>query len=94
MSRPAAPPPGPPPAPGRSARNVILEQRIDLDQLRRLDVQDGDVLALPADFPQDDARALAEALHLVKQGIRCLIVRGDLRRLDVAEMNRLGWYRA
>lgn len=91
-SRPATPPKAPPPAPTR--RSVVLEQRIDLDQLRRIDPQDGDVLVLPDDFPPEDFRALAEALQVAKPGIKCLIVRGDVRRLDVSEMNRLGWYRA
>ena len=87
-----APPPPAPPA--RHAKVVIHEQRIDLDQLRRIDPQDGDVLTLPEDFPKEDLLALAEALQLAKPGLKCLIVRGDVRRLDVSEMNRLGWYRA
>lgn len=87
-----APPPPAPPA--RRAKVIINEQRIDLDQLRRIDPQDGDVLVLPDDFPQGDFHALAEALQVAKPGIKCLIVRGDVRRLDVGEMNRLGWYRA
>ncbi|WP_017519568.1 hypothetical protein ACQCLI_07335 [Pseudomonas nitroreducens] len=92
--RPVAPPPAPPAPPARRATVVINEQRIDLDQLRRIDPQDGDVLVLPDDFPQGDFHALAEALQVAKPGIKCLIVRGDVRRLDVSEMNRLGWYRA
>lgn len=91
-SRPATPPKAPPPAP--TSRSVVLEQRIDLEQLRRIAPQDGDVLVLPDDFPREDFRALAEALQVAKPGIKCLIVRGDVRRLDVSEMNRLGWYRA
>lgn len=92
--RPVAPPPAPPGPPARRATVVINEQRFDLDQLRRIDPQDGDVLVLPDDFPQGDFHALAEALQVAKPRIKCLIVRGDVRRLDVSEMNRLGWYRA
>lgn len=76
-----------PPRPGQPSK-------IDLGQIRRIDPQDGDVLVLPDDFPQRDFHALAEALQVAKPGIKCLIVRGDVRRLDVSEMNRLGWYRA
>ncbi|MDG9854114.1 hypothetical protein N7403_09650 [Pseudomonas nitroreducens] len=97
MSRHIPPPPPPlaPPAPpARRAKVIINEQRVDLDQLRRIDPQDGDVLVLPEDFPPEDFRALAEALQVAKPGLKCLIVRGDVRRLDVSEMNRLGWYRA
>lgn len=92
--RPVAPPPCPPAPPARQAKVIIAEQRIDLDQLRRIDPQDGDVLVLPEDFPEVTFRALAEALQVAKPGLKCLIVRGDVRRLDVSEMNRLGWYRA
>ncbi|HCK4503026.1 TPA: hypothetical protein N0H38_004442 [Pseudomonas aeruginosa] len=92
--RPPLQPPPPPAAPARRAKVVINEQRIDLDQLRRIDPQDGDVLVLPGDFPREDFRALAEALELAKPGLKCLIVRGDVRLLSVADMNRLGWYRA
>lgn len=91
-SRPATPPKAPPPAPAR--RSVVLEQRIDLEQLRRIDPQDGDVLVLPSDFPPSLVREFAEALLVAKPGIKCLIVHGDLRRLSVSEMNAAGWYRA
>ncbi|MCV6429365.1 MULTISPECIES: hypothetical protein [Pseudomonas] len=91
-SRPATPPKAPPPAP--TSRSVVLEQRIDLEQLRRITIEDGDVLVLPADFPQETAEALGEALVQVKPGLKCLVVVGDVRRLDVSEMNRMGWYRA
>lgn len=96
MSRHIPPPPplAPPAPPARRARVIINEQRIDLDQIRRIDPQDGDVLVLPDDFPQNDFHALAEALQVAKPGLKCLLVRGDVRRLDVSEMNRLGWYRA
>lgn len=39
-SRPATPPKAPPPAP--TSRSVVLEQRIDLEQLRRITIEDGD----------------------------------------------------
>lgn len=93
-SRPETHPPAPPAPPRRTGQAVVIEQRIDLEKLRRIDPQDGDVLVLPAEFPQETAEALAEALHLVRPGIKCLVVCGDVRRLDVGEMNRLGWYRA
>lgn len=92
--RPAVPPPAPPDAPARQAKVVINEQRIDLDQIRRIDPQDGDVLVLPSDFPPDQVRAFAEALLVAKPGIKCMVVHGDLRRLSVSDMNDAGWYRA
>lgn len=92
--RPLAPPPAPPAAPARQAKVVINEQRIDLDQLRRIDPQDGDVLVLPADFSPTLMREFHEALLFIKPGIKCMVIRGDLNRLSVSEMNAAGWYRA
>lgn len=76
-----------PPRPGQPST-------MHLDQIRRISPQDGDVLVLPDDFPESDFHALAKALRIAKPGIKCLIVRGDVRRLTVSDMNDAGWYRA
>lgn len=90
-SRPKNPPPAPP---KRARKAAVVEQRIDLEQVSKIDPQDGDILVLPADFTLDTARALAEALQVARPGLKCLLVVGDVRRLSVSEMNALGWYRA
>ncbi|MDN6874630.1 hypothetical protein QO209_19490 [Pseudomonas citronellolis] len=93
-SRPKTPPQAPPPPPKRARKATVVEQRIDLEQVSKIDPQDGDILVLPADFTLDTARALAEALQVARPGLKCLLVVGDVRRLNVSEMNALGWYRA
>lgn len=67
---------------------------IDLEQIRKIDPQDGDVLVLPEYFSPQLVRDFAEALHIAKPGVKCMVVLGDLRRLSVSEMNDAGWYRA
>lgn len=66
---------------------------IDFDAVRRLNVQDGDLLVVPETTEQEDMQFLAEAIQLMS-GARAVIVRGPIKQLDAAAMNRLGWYRA
>lgn len=66
---------------------------IDLDQIRKHSLQDGDVLALPAGTPLAQVEQFVEALREVKSGARCVVVIGDLQQLDEAAMNAAGWYR-
>ncbi|MCY1410995.1 hypothetical protein D9M71_263750 [compost metagenome] len=67
---------------------------IDIDQLRKLSPQDGDVFIVPVGTDYQDARELAEALHLAKPGVKCVVIQGDIKRLSTADMNAAGWYRA
>lgn len=66
---------------------------IDFEVLQKLRVQDGDLLVVPESTEQDDMQLLAEAIQLMN-GARAVIVRGPIKQLDFAAMNKLGWYRA
>ena len=66
---------------------------IDFEALQKLRVQDGDLLVVPESTEQDDMQVLAEAIQLMN-GARAVIVRGPIKQLDSAAMNKLGWYRA
>jgi CxxC motif-containing protein len=66
---------------------------IDFEALQKLRVQDGDLLVVPVSTEQDDMQLLAEAIQLMN-GARAVIVRGPIKQLDSAAMNKLGWYRA
>ncbi|CDF94179.1 MULTISPECIES: hypothetical protein [unclassified Pseudomonas] len=67
---------------------------IDLEAVRKLDIQDGNLLVVPENTDQEDMRLLLEALNRMKSGCQVLIVRGPLELMDVGAMNKLGWYRA
>lgn len=64
-----------------------------VEQVRRLGLRDRDVICLPADTPHEVVIEFAENLRKFKLGYGCLIVLGDVRALDEAEMNAAGWYR-
>jgi hypothetical protein len=66
---------------------------IDVETVEKLRVQDGDLLVVPESTEQDDMQLLAEAIQLMN-GARAVIVRGPIKQLDSAAMNKLGWYRA
>ena len=66
---------------------------IDFEALQKLRVQDGDLLVVPESTEQDDMQLLAEAIQLMN-GARAVIVRGPIKQLDSAAMNKLVWYRA
>ncbi|ROM60421.1 hypothetical protein [Pseudomonas rhodesiae] len=66
---------------------------IDFDAVEKLRVQDGDVLVVPESSEQDDMQLLGEAIQMMN-GARAVIVRGPIKQLDTAAMNKLGWYRA
>ena len=65
---------------------------IDFKAVKKLRVQDGDLLVVPESTELDDMQLLAEAIQLMN-GARAVIVRGPIKRLDTAAMNELGWYR-
>lgn len=67
---------------------------IDLEAVRKLDVQDGALLVVPENTGQADMELLCEALAYMTPGCRVVIVRGPVELMDVGDMNKLGWYRA
>ena len=67
---------------------------IDIDQLRRLNVQDGDLLVVPENSEDEGMQQLCEALRYLLPDGKVIIVRGPIEQLDVGDMNKLGWYRA
>ncbi|TKJ63963.1 hypothetical protein PspCFBP13506_05395 [Pseudomonas sp. CFBP13506] len=66
---------------------------IDFEALKKLRVKDGDLLVVPESTEQSDMELLGEAIQIMN-GARAVIVRGPIKQLDVADMNKLGWYRA
>jgi hypothetical protein len=67
---------------------------IDFEAVQRLNVKDGDLLVVPETTEHKDMALLGEALHIMTPGCKVVIVRGPLAKLDVGDMNKLGWYRA
>ncbi|WP_085600874.1 MULTISPECIES: hypothetical protein [unclassified Pseudomonas] len=67
---------------------------IDLEAVHKLKVEDGDLVVVPANTTHNDMQQLAEALQFVDPGCRAIVIRGPVERLDLAAMNKLGWYRA
>lgn len=66
----------------------------DIDQIRKLSPQDGDVLVLPEDTDPQAAQNFVEALRTAAPGVMCIVSLVEVQRLDVAAMNAAGWYRA
>ena len=66
---------------------------IDFEAVKKLRVRDGDLLVVPESTEQDDMLRLAECIQLMNNA-RSVIVRGPIKQLDAAAMNKLGWYRA
>lgn len=67
---------------------------IDLTQVEKLKVQNGDLLVVPQNTEPDDMEQLREALHFLIPGCKVIIVRGPVEQLNAGAMNKLGWYRA
>jgi len=67
---------------------------IDIDAVKRLNVQDGDLLVVPPDSDQHDMELLINALYILMPGRKVIIIRGPVQQLDIGDMNKLGWYRA
>ena len=66
---------------------------IDFEAVEKLRVRDGDLLVVPESTEQADMLRLAECIQLMNNA-RAVIVRGPIKQLDAAAMNKLGWYRA
>lgn len=67
---------------------------IDFDAVRKLKLEDGDLLVVPQSTGQEDMRDLSEALRLLDPDCKFVVVRGPLTQLDTCAMNSLGWHRA
>ncbi|NWD70776.1 hypothetical protein HX870_24565 [Pseudomonas gingeri] len=67
---------------------------IDLDGVRKLKVQDGDLLVVPETTEEQGMHDLAVALGYLMPEANVIIIRGPVEQLGISEMNRLGWYRA
>jgi hypothetical protein len=67
---------------------------IDFEAVKRLNVQDGDLLVVPPDSDSHDMELLINALYVQMPGRKVIIIRGPVQQLDVGDMNKLGWYRA
>ncbi|TIH10835.1 hypothetical protein [Pseudomonas leptonychotis] len=63
------------------------------EQIRKLELRDGDVVCLPADTGYECAAQFAEAMQTQHQGKRVLIIIGDVQVLDEAAMAAAGWHR-
>ncbi len=67
---------------------------LDLDAVRKLNVQPGDMLLVPEDVDLESMEELANALRKVNRRGKVLIIRGlDMQKLPETEMNAAGWYR-
>lgn len=62
-------------------------------QLRKLEIHDGDVLCLPADTEPEHVQAFGTMLAELRPGKRFWLVIGDIQALDETAMNAAGWYR-
>jgi hypothetical protein len=62
-------------------------------QLRKLDLRDGDVLCLPADTDPEHLQDFSIMLAELRPGQRFAVVIGDIQAMDEAAMNAVGWYR-
>ena len=66
---------------------------IDFKALQKLRVRDGDQLVVPESTEQSEMELVADSIQIMN-GARAVIVRGPIKQLDTADMNKLGWYRA
>ncbi|WP_460367264.1 hypothetical protein ACOYXF_15390 [Pseudomonas sp. Tul1A2] len=67
---------------------------IDYDAVQRLNVLDGDLLVVPENSDQQDMVQLRDALRIQNPQRKVIIIRGPIQRMDIGDMNQLGWYRA
>ncbi|PBK04011.1 hypothetical protein CNQ84_11705 [Pseudomonas abyssi] len=65
-----------------------------LDAIRKLKIEDGDVLVLPQDVSPSDINQFMDTLReLVSPPQRVLVIGGPIDKLSEADMNAAGWYR-
>ena len=66
-----------------------------LDAIRKLKVEDGDVLMLPQDVSPSDINKFMDTLReLATPPERVMVIVGPLDKLSEADMNAAGWYRS
>ena len=63
-----------------------------LDGLTVHRLRPNDVLVLPEHFEPDHIEEFRKALEQLKSS-PCLVVIGDVQKLDESDMNAAGWYR-
>ncbi|ARU88293.1 hypothetical protein [Pseudomonas sp. M30-35] len=63
------------------------------ENIRRLELRDGDVISLPAHTSPEEFQQFVDALRDLYPVKRFLIVLGDVHSLDERAMNAAGWYR-
>ena len=66
---------------------------IQPEQIRKLELRDGDVICLPADTTHESVQQFVELLREVHPAKRLLITLNDVRVLDEPAMNAAGWFR-
>ncbi|KTT31197.1 hypothetical protein NS201_10910 [Pseudomonas oryzihabitans] len=66
---------------------------IDVDEIQRVNPQDGEVFIFPAGVSFEEAERFCKTIESAKPGVRAIVVVGDIQHLDEAAMNRAGWYR-
>ena len=66
---------------------------IQPEQIRKLELRDGDVICLSADTGYECTKQFSDALQDLHPGKRVLIVLGNVHSLDEPAMNAAGWYR-
>ncbi|WVM88868.1 hypothetical protein UMZ34_23620 [Halopseudomonas pachastrellae] len=65
-----------------------------LDAIRKLKIEDGDVLMLPQDVSPSDINKFMDTLReLATPPERVMVIVGPLDKLSEADMNAAGWYR-
>lgn len=64
------------------------------EQIQKFSPRDGDVFVMPEGTPIARALEVYDAIRRARPGVKIMIIGGDIRRADPAEMNAAGWYRA
>jgi len=68
--------------------------KINLDQIRQLNIQPNAVLMVPGGTDVETLQELSAALRKVQPKGNVLLINGmDLQQLSDADMNAAGWYR-
>lgn len=63
------------------------------ERVRMMVPHDGCILQVPDDVDAVQACQLSEELHRIWPDRNFLLVCGDIRQVDEAQMNKHGWYR-
>jgi hypothetical protein len=65
-----------------------------LDAIRKLQINDGDILVLPQDLAPSDINQFMDTLReAVPPPQHVVVIVGPLDKLSEADMNAAGWYR-